>query len=203
MRCAAVKIGREIGFVRGAGDHADLLSDKGRGRGVLQRALLAHREARGRLVIGLGEIDLLAQRGGGGERGDQRVALSRLQRIDQRVPAARLDRAADMQFLADRARDLDIETGEFAVGAHEIERGIIVRSQEADRAQARSVGFVQMQSRIPEAGGGVGARGRNQQGKDDPDAGPQQVAHEPPERFDRATQDFGHRQGSPGDVSRE
>ena len=113
---------------------------------------LPHDEPRRRLVIGLGEIDARARRGAGGDRGDHRVAFAGFQRIDQRVPAARLDGAADVQLLADRARDFDVEADQRTVGEGEIERRIVVVGQEADRAQRRKVGPLEMQVRIPETG---------------------------------------------------
>ena len=109
----------------------------------------------------------VAQRRRRRHRGDHRVALARLERIDQRIPGARLDRAADLQLLADRARDLDVEAGQRAVGTGEIERGIIVVGQEADRAEPRNVGPFEMQRRVPEARRRVGERRPRQHGEDE------------------------------------
>ena len=109
----------------------------------------------------------VAQRRRRRHRRDHRVALARLERIDQRIPGARLDRAADLQLLADRARDLDVEAGQRAVGTREIERRIIVVGQEADRAEARNVGPFEMQRGVPEARRRVGERRPRQHDEDE------------------------------------
>ena len=56
-----------------------------------------------------------------------------------------------MQLLADRARDLDVEADQRTVGEGEIERRIVVVGQEADRAQRREIGPLEMQVGVPEA----------------------------------------------------
>ena len=51
----------------------------------------------------------------------------------QIVPLPRLDGAADRELGADRAREVDVEAGQMAVGVEEVERREIVGGDEADR----------------------------------------------------------------------
>lgn len=134
-----------------ARNDADRLAFQAGGRRVERRRFAAHDKARRRTIIGRGEIELVARRRGRGERGGDRVALTFEQRIDDRVPAARLNRAGDLQFLANGARQVDVEAGERTIGQREIERRIVVVGQEAYRPQAGKIRAIEMKVRIPEA----------------------------------------------------
>ena len=73
-------------------------------------------------------------------------------RVDQGLEAAHLDGAGDLDLVAQRARQIDIEAGRIAVGAGEVERRIIGLGQEADHGDARQVRPVRPPPRVPEAG---------------------------------------------------
>jgi hypothetical protein len=101
--------------VRGAAHHGDLLALDRLGHDVAQRYCAAHHEAGGRAIIRIGEVDAQARLGGDRERRDDRVGAVLAERLQQRVEAAQLDRALQLQLLADQPRQLDIEARRIAV----------------------------------------------------------------------------------------
>ncbi len=137
--------------MRGPGDHRDLLALERLGRDVDQHRVAPRHEARGRPVVGIREIDAPARLRRYGERGDHRLGAVLAQRLQQRVEAAHLDRAGDLELLADEPRKLDVEAGRTAVGARVVERRIVEFGQEADLRDARDVGPLRAPPRVPEA----------------------------------------------------
>ncbi len=81
----------------------------------------------------------------------ERVALIVIQRVDQCIEAARLDRASNFQLLANGAREIDVEAGERSVRQREMERRIIVLGQEPQAAQAAQIGLGGAMMRVPKA----------------------------------------------------
>ena len=138
--------------MRGAGDHRDLPAFQRLRPHVVMLASLARHEARRRAVIGIAEIDALAHLRRLGDRGDHRVALVLVERVDQRIEAAHLDGAGDLDLLADQPRQIDVEAGRRAVGAGIVERRIIGLGEEADDADAGEIRPFRPPARIPEAG---------------------------------------------------
>ena len=93
---------------------------------------------------------------GGGRRGDGRdrgVGGAGFDRAENCVEAARLDRAGDLQLLADGARKIDVEARQRAVGTGKGEGRIFVVGDEADGAQAAQIGPLQPALRVPEVRG--------------------------------------------------
>ena len=121
--------------MRGACNHARALAAQCLGTDVGEREILRRDEAAGRPVIGRGEIDLRSAAGVGGDGRDRGVRGAGFDRAENRVEPARLDRAGDLQLLADGAREIDVEAGQRAVGPGEGEGRIFVVGDEADGAQ--------------------------------------------------------------------
>ena len=120
----------------GSGDDADRPSGQS-GRGRRERGgVAADDEPGGRLVVGERKIDLRPKGVRRRDRGDDRIAFPGRQRVDQSIPWARLDRASDVERLADRARHIDVESAQRAVPQGEVQRRVIVGRQEADGAHA-------------------------------------------------------------------
>jgi hypothetical protein len=84
--------------------------------------------------------------------GDDGVAAIAGDRIDQRLEPAHLHGAGNLDLVAQRARQIDIEAGRIAVGAGEVERRVIGLGQEPDHGEARHVRPVRTPPRVPEAG---------------------------------------------------
>ena len=146
----------QIGLMRGARDDADLLAFEIFGPDLRHHRVLARGEARRHAVIGIGEVDARAQLRAHRHRGDDGVAPVRGERIDQRLEAAHLHGAGDLDLLAQRAGEIDVEAGRIAVGAGVVERRVVGLGQEADHGQARQVGPLRAPPRVPEAGHGLG-----------------------------------------------
>ena len=141
----------EIGLVRGAGDHGDLLSLQQLGAQIGGGRVAPDHKTRRHAIIGIGEIEDLSRLRRHRDRGDQRVAAIFRQSRHECIEAAHLDGAGDFQFIADRAREVDVKAGRIAVGAGVVERRIIGFGQETDDGDARGVRALRAPARIPEA----------------------------------------------------
>ena len=141
--------------MRGAGDDADLLAFEIFGAHLPHHGVAPRHEAGRRAIIGIGEIDLGAHLRRHRQRSDDGIAAVGGERIDQRLEAAHLDGAGDLDLVAQRARQIDIEAGRIAVGAGEVERRIIGLGQEADHGETRQIGPIRPSPRVPEAGHGL------------------------------------------------
>ena len=102
--------------MRGAGDHRDLLALELFGPQFGARQALARHEARRQPVIRIAEIQQLARLRRHRDRGDHRLAAILVERRHQRIEAAHLDGAGDLQLLADQPREIDIEAGRMPSG---------------------------------------------------------------------------------------
>ena len=138
--------------MRGAGDDGDLLAFEPLRQRILDRRIAPGHETRRRAVIRIGEIDLGAHFRRRRDRGDCRIALVAVERRNERLEAAHLDGAGDLELLAHHARQIDVEALRVAVRAGEIERRIVGLGEETDHADARQIGFLRPAPRIPEAG---------------------------------------------------
>ena len=157
----------EIGLVRGACDHADLLALEIFRAHLGYHGVAPRHESRRRPIIRIGEVHPLAQFRRHRQRGDDGVAAVAGERVHQRLEAPHLDRAGDLDLLAQGARQIDIEAGRIAVGAGEVEGRIVGFGQKTDHGQAGQIGSVRASARVPEArhclrrdGGGLRCRGR-------------------------------------------
>ena len=141
----------EKGFVRRAGDDGDLLALDQFRQHVADRAVGARHETRRRAVIGIGEIGAAAGFRGRRDRGDHRVAPIVVERVEQRIEAARLDGASSLDLVAQQPRQIDVEAGRIAVGAGIVERRIIEVGEETDDLDARQIGPLRPPARIPKS----------------------------------------------------
>ena len=116
----------------------------------------ARHEPRRRAVIGIAEIETRAHVRRRRNRGDDGVAIVGVERADQRVEAAHLHRAGDLELLADHPRQIDIEAGRRAIRPGIVERRIIGFGEEADDVDARQIRPFRPPPRIPETGHGQG-----------------------------------------------
>ena len=137
--------------MRGAGDGADLLALEIFRANLPHDGIASRHEPRRRPVIRIAEIDAGAQLRRHRQRGDDGVAPVAGDGIEQRLETPHLDRAGDLDLVADHPRQIDIEACRVAVGAGEIERRIIGLGQKPDHRQARQIGPVRPAARIPEA----------------------------------------------------
>ena len=100
--------GLQVGLVRTAADHRDLLAFEAVRDCASSHVDVAPRdEARGRTVVGIAEIDPLARLGSHRERRDHGIGAVFGQRLQQRIEAAQLDgalRASALRRSAARAR---------------------------------------------------------------------------------------------------
>src|SRR5262249_56054399 len=95
-----------------------------------------------------------------GDRCDNRVAAILIKRIHQQVEAARLNRARDLDLIAELPRQIDIEPGRIAVRSDIIERRIIELDEKPDRLDTRNIPSFGPTSRIPEPRNGRPGRQR-------------------------------------------
>ena len=72
-------------------------------------------EARRRTVVRIAEVDPLARLRRHRKRRDHRIGAIFGQRLQQGIEAAQLDRALELQLLADQPRELDVEARRIAV----------------------------------------------------------------------------------------
>ena len=84
--------------------------------GVLRRD-----DGRRRVVVFVGEVDLLLALVGDRHRRDDGVELAGLQRRDDAVPILGDEFALDLHLLAKRVGDVDVEAFELAVGGQVVE----------------------------------------------------------------------------------
>src|SRR5690242_10181530 len=115
---AHLRLGEQVAqvlLVRGAGHYRDLLALDVLRAHVVELAAGTYGEASDRPVIGIAEAGPLARVGGDRDRGDGGVAAIVIERVDQRVEPAHLHRAGDVQFLADLAREIDVEADRIAI----------------------------------------------------------------------------------------
>jgi len=115
-------------------------------------------EARHRPVIGIAEVGALARVGRDRDGGDRGVAPVVVERVEQRIEAPHLHRAGDVQLLADRPREVDVEARRIAVRTRIVERRIIDLGHEADQGDAAHVGPLGTPARVPEPGHARGRR---------------------------------------------
>ncbi|MGY3295100.1 hypothetical protein ACVWWP_008167 [Bradyrhizobium sp. LM3.6] len=144
--------------MRGAGDDADLLALEIFGPDLRHHRVLARGEARRHAVIGIGEVDAGAELRAHRHRGNDGIAPVGSERVHQRLEAAHLHRAGDLDLLTQRAGEIDVEAGRIAVGAGVVEGRIVGLGQETDHGQTRQVRPLRPPPRVPEAGHGL--RGR-------------------------------------------
>ena len=138
--------------MRGAGDGTDLLAFEIFGADLRHHRLAPRHETRRRAVIGIGEIDPGAQLRRYRHRRDNGVAAVTGDGVDQRFEPAHLDGAGDLDLVAKRARQIDVEASGIAVGPGKVERGVIRLGQKPDHCQARQIGPVRAPPRVPEPG---------------------------------------------------
>ncbi len=79
------------------------------------------RDGRRRVVVFVGEVDLLLALVGDRHRGDDGVELAGLQRRDDAVPILRDELAGHLHLRAERVGDVDVEAFELAVGGQVVE----------------------------------------------------------------------------------
>ena len=134
----------------------------GRGR---RREGGKRREAGRRDIVGRGEIERRARLRIDADRGHERVALIVVQRPDQCIETARLNRACNLQLLANGARQIDVEAGERSVRQREMERRIIILGEEAQAAQTAEIRFGGVMMRVPKARHEHPLRGKERKGR--------------------------------------
>src|SRR5262249_45091351 len=112
----------KIRLVRGAGDDADLLSLEPLRQRILNRRIALGHETRRRAVIGIGEIDPVAYVHGCRDRRDRGIALVAVERRNERLKAAHLNGAGELELLAQHAREIDVEALRVTVRTAIVER---------------------------------------------------------------------------------
>ncbi len=97
-----------------------------------------------------------------GKARDDGFSIPGRQRARQFAEGPRLDLAArgDIELLADRAGEIDMEARQTPALVEEVEGREVDRGEEADAGPARQVGLGQALSLVPEIGGRDGGSGR-------------------------------------------
>ena len=120
-----VRVGlRSVVEVRGRGGDADRLAGEAFLGQAVDGRVLGRGDCRRRVVIFLGEVDLLGAFRRDRHRCDDRVELAGLQRRDDAVPILRDELAGHLHLRAERIGDVDVEAFELAVGGQVVERRI-------------------------------------------------------------------------------
>src|SRR3546814_1122162 len=101
--------------------HADRLALQAFLGDLDARALLAHELGR-RVVVLVGEVDLLLALFGDRHRRDDGVVLARLQGGNDAIPVLGDQLALHLHLLAERVGDVDVEADQLAVGSYLAER---------------------------------------------------------------------------------
>src|SRR4029078_531515 len=96
-------------FVRGACDNSDLFSLEGLRADVLDCAVTARNEPGRCAVIWIAEIDTCSHVRSGCNRCNDGIAVVAVERTDQCIEPAHLDRAGDLEFLANHPREIHVE----------------------------------------------------------------------------------------------
>src|SRR5690606_39651392 len=105
-------------------------------------------EAAGQRQIDRGEVEQRAVLRRQRQSGDQRVALVVVQRPRSLFPGPGLDGAGDLDFVAEAARQVDVEADQLALVVAIVEGREVRRGQEADSRYAGEIGRQVARARI-------------------------------------------------------
>src|SRR5215510_3267726 len=96
--------------MRSSRNDSNLFSFEKFGTDILDRAVTPSNKSGGCAVVGVAEIDARTHFGGCGNRGNDRIAIIAVERSNQCVEPAHLNRAGDLEFFANQPGEIHVET---------------------------------------------------------------------------------------------